>query len=112
MSTKKITLNNARLVWKSPKEANGIDGVVRQTFCFKLPANVTGVQEVNSGSEALYVITEFERADNRFLLAGGGRGDFQRKFYAGEQVGSFLTLKDVANPPISFSVVVRLPDEA
>lgn len=112
MSTRQLTLNNARLVWKSPKEANAIDGVARQTFCYKLPANVSGVQEVLAGNAAVYTLSEFERTENRFLLAGGGRGDFQRKFYAGEQVGAFLTLKDVANPPKSFSITVRIPEES
>ena len=97
-------------MWKSPKEKNAIDGVTRQTLCYKLSSDASGVQEI-CGKDAYYQVTEFDKTEQRFLLAGGGRGEFQRKFYAGQQVGSFLLLRDIANPPKSFTVTVRIPDQ-
>lgn len=91
----RVRLGNARIIWRSGPEMSTVDGKIRETLCFKLPASAHGVGSLWTGDEVLH--THDDELDERratFLLAGGGRATFQRRFYGGRQVGAQLILRD------------------
>lgn len=92
----RVRLGNARIIWRSGVEKDSVDGQERETLCFKLPPNAQGVGCLYSADDALRVHDdELDERRATFLLAGGGRGFFQRRFYGGKQVGAQLILRDV-----------------
>lgn len=96
MKKKTVRLGNARLVWRNPAEADSVEGRIRQTACFKLPADASGFGGLTRGREVLAVFDEvLDRPRRSVLLAGGGRATFTRRFHGGLQVGAQLVLSDV-----------------
>lgn len=95
-SPRRVRLGNARVIWRSGVEMELVEMSKRETLCFKLPPNAQGVGNVWTEDETLRVHDdEMDERTATFLLAGGGRGYFQRRFYGGKQVGAQLTLRDV-----------------
>lgn len=105
---KLVNLNNARLVWKSQADLDTVFFSERRTYCYKLPADASGVAMVAEGGKLLHQVDVLlDKPASTFVLHNGARCTFSRRFYAGQQVGAQLTIRDYPGPIVkAFSVSV------